>query len=60
LGLCDCPNDILLNTNWLQQRVSNIALPQAQHKATSPTRKTLAVIVKRQRKQTKTIGKFKK
>jgi len=49
-----------LNTNWLQQRVSNIALPQAQHKATSPTRKTLAVIVKRQRKQTKTIGKFKK
>ena len=28
----------------LEQRVSNIALPQAQHKATSPTRKTLAVI----------------
>jgi len=28
------------NTNH-QQRVSNIALPQAQHKATSPTRKTL-------------------
>jgi len=27
------------------QRVSNIALPQAQHKATSPTRKTLAVIL---------------
>jgi hypothetical protein len=24
-----------------EQRVSNIALPQAQHKATSPTRKTL-------------------
>ena len=26
----------------VQQRVSNIALPQAQHKATSPTRGTLA------------------
>jgi hypothetical protein len=25
----------------VQQRVSTIALPQAQHKATSPTRKTL-------------------
>jgi len=28
-----------------QQRVSNIALPQAQHKATSPTRKTLCVML---------------
>jgi len=35
-----------LKTNWLQQRVSNIALPQAQHEATSPTRKTLAASLK--------------
>jgi len=31
--------------NSTQQRVSNIALPQAQHKATSPTRKPLAEIL---------------
>jgi len=38
-----------------QQRVSNIALPQAQHKATSPTRKPLGNIKKR---ETLTQSKF--
>ena len=28
----------------VQQRVGDVALPQAQHKATSPTRKPLPVI----------------
>jgi hypothetical protein len=30
-----------------QQLVSNIALPQAQHKATSPTRKPLVAILQK-------------
>jgi hypothetical protein len=38
------------------QRVSNIALPQAQHKATSPTRKTLSFSLKKQnQKRTQVI-----